>query len=49
MAKVKQNTNTIHVPTKKKSSTSGKHSMLKTSSMNKSKKRGYKKYRGQGR
>lgn len=33
----------------KKSSTSGKPSMVKTSTMNKHKKRSYKKYRGQGR
>jgi len=35
--------------TKKKTSIGAKHSMIKTSSMNKSTKRGYKKYRGQGR
>jgi hypothetical protein len=33
----------------KKSCTSGKASMVKTSSMNKHKKRSYKRYRGQGR
>lgn len=36
-------------PTKKKTATSGKPSMVKTSTMNKHKKRSYKKYRGQGR
>ena len=39
----------IHEPTKKKSSSSGKMSMLKFSSMNKHKKRSFKAYRGQGR
>lgn len=33
----------------KKTSIGGNHSMIKKSSMNKSKKRGYKAYRGQGR
>ena len=37
------------VATKKKTSIGGNNSMIKTSSMNKSAKRGYKKYRGQGR
>ena len=36
-------------PTYKKTSIGGNDSMIKTSSMNKSKRRGYKKYRGQGR
>ena len=36
-------------PTKKKTSIGGKNSMTKKSSMNKSKKRGFKAYRGQGR
>lgn len=35
--------------TKKKTSQGGNNSMMKLSSMNKNKKRGYKKYRGQGR
>jgi hypothetical protein len=35
--------------TPKKSSTSGKESMVKRSSMNKHKKRSYKAYRGQGK
>ena len=33
----------------KKTCIAGNHSMIKTSSMNKHKRRGYKKYRGQGR
>jgi len=33
----------------KKTSIGGNHSMIKTSSMNKSTKRSYKRYRGQGR
>ena len=33
----------------KKTSIGGNHGMIKTSSMNKNKKRSYKKYRGQGR
>ena len=37
----------VHPP--KKSSSSGKASMVKFSTMNKDKKRSYKKYRGQGR
>jgi hypothetical protein len=40
---------TTHSSLKKKSSSSGKMSMVKRSSMNKSKKQGFKKYRGQGR
>ena len=43
-----QSTGFKHDSVKKKSSSSGKPSMVKTSSMNKSKKRAYKKYRGQG-
>ena len=39
----------IHEPVRKKSSSSGKMSMVKMSSMPKSKKRSFKKYRGQGR
>ena len=38
-----------HEPVVKKTSQSGKPSMVKTSSMNKNKRRSYKKYRGQGR
>ena len=33
----------------KKTSTSGSHTMVKTSSMNKNKRANYKRYRGQGR
>ena len=33
----------------KKTSTSGSHTMIKTSSMNKNKRANYKRYRGQGR
>ncbi len=48
MAKTKQAV-MAYEPTLKKTSTSGKMSMLKTSSMNKHKKRSFKAYRGQGR
>ena len=37
-----------HIGVKKKTSIGGNHSMIKKSSMNKSKKRSYKKYKGQG-
>ena len=49
MAKVNLGTATTLVATKKKTSQGGNNSMTKLSSMNKSRKRGYKKYRGQGR
>jgi len=39
----------VHEPMVKKSSTSGKMSMIKFASMNKDKKRSFKRYRGQGR
>lgn len=39
----------IHEPVRKKSSSSGKMSMVKFASMNKKKKASFKKYRGQGR
>ena len=42
-------TKVAHTPMVKKSSSSAKPSMVKTASMNKSKKLSYKKYRGQGR
>jgi|MDTE01.2.fsa_nt_gb hypothetical protein len=42
-------TTSIHETTKKKTSIGNKKSMTKTSSMNKSKRRSYKVYRGQGR
>lgn len=38
-----------HRSTPKKTKMGGKHSMIKTSSMSKTEKRSYKKYRGQGR
>ena len=37
------------VPTQKKTSIGGNHSIIKTSSMSKSKRKSYKRYRGQGR
>jgi len=40
---------TIHEKTRKKTSIGGTKSMMKTSSMNKSKRRSYKVYRGQGK
>ena len=40
---------TKQVSTPKKTSIGRNHSMIKTSSMNKHKKSGYKKYRGQGK
>lgn len=49
MAKVTLGTARGIVATKKKTSQGGNNSMMKLSSMNKSSKRGYKKYRGQGR
>jgi hypothetical protein len=50
MARAKLDLNKrVIIPNKKKSSGSGNDAMVKTSSMNKSKKRSYKKYRGQGR
>jgi len=49
MAKVKMTSVSIHESTPKKTSISGNPSMVKFSSMNKNAKRGYKKYRGQGR
>jgi hypothetical protein len=49
MARSAVGTSSIHTSYKKKSSTSGKPSMVKFASMNKDKKRNYKKYRGQGR
>lgn len=50
MAKAKTSAGIIKlVSTPKKTSSSSNPSMVKRSSMNKHKKRGYKKYRGQGR
>ena len=49
MARINFSTVSVMEPTRKKTSIGGNHSMTKTSSMNKSKRRGYKKYRGQGK
>ena len=49
MAKVNFTNTSVMEPTRKKTSIGGNHSMVKTSSMNKSRRRGYKRYRGQGR
>lgn len=49
MAKVNFTNITVMEPTRKKTSIGGNVSMIKTSSMNKHRRRGYKKYRGQGR
>lgn len=50
MARTKFDTNkSVLEPTRKKTSIGAKDSMIKTSSMNKNKRRSYKKYRGQGR
>jgi len=49
MAKVKSFTPMQHISRPKKTSIGGNDSMIKTSSMNKSKRKSYKKYRGQGR
>lgn len=49
MARINFSTVSVMEPTRKKTSIGGNHSMIKTSSMNKSKRRGYKKYRGQGK
>lgn len=50
MARAKLDLNKrVIIPNKKKSSSSGSNAMVKTSSMNKNKRRSYKKYRGQGR
>jgi len=49
MAKVNFTAISVMEPTRKKTSIGGNHSMVKTSSMNKSKRKSYKRYRGQGR
>ena len=49
MARAKTVLFVAHVCVIKKTSIGNNHSMIKTSSMNKSKRRSYKKYRGQGR
>ena len=49
MAKVKFGSTSIHEPVRKKTSIGGRRSMIKTSSMNKHKRRSYKPYVAQGR
>jgi len=49
MARTNFTSISIHEPTRKKTSIGGNHSMIKTSSMSKGKRKSYKKYRGQGR
>jgi hypothetical protein len=49
MAKVKMTNVSVHEGIRKKTSIGGNHSMIKTSSMNKSTRKSYKRYRGQGR
>ena len=49
MAKMKFGAVIIHEPVRKKTSIGGRRSMIKTSSMNKSKRRSYKPYNAQGR
>jgi len=49
MAKVKMTNVIVHEGVKKKTSIGGNNSMIKTSSMYKSTRKSYKKYRGQGR
>lgn len=49
MAKVNFTSISVMEPTRKKTSIGGNHSMIKTSSMNKSKRKSYKRYRGQGK
>ena len=49
MAKTQFTNRTVLEPMRKKTSISGNKSMTKTSSMNKSARRSYKDYRGQGR
>jgi hypothetical protein len=49
MARTSVGFTSAHVGVRKKTSIGGNPAMMKMSSMNKSKKSGYKKYRGQGR
>lgn len=49
MARVSFTNISVMEPTRKKTSIGGNASMIKTSSMNKHRRRGYKKYRGQGK
>ena len=44
-----KNSSSVHKGIKKKTSIGGNHSMIKTSTMSKSKKNSYKRYKGQGR
>ena len=49
MARTNFSNISIHEPTFKKTSIGGRASSIKTSSMNKHKRRSYKQYRGQGK
>ena len=49
MARVSFTNISVMEPTRKKTSIGGNPSMIKTSSMNKGRRRNFKKYRGQGR
>jgi hypothetical protein len=49
MARTNFSNISIHEPVHKKTSIGGKASSIKTSSMNKHKRRSYKQYRGQGK
>jgi len=49
MAKAFIGGSSVMEPTRKKTSIGGNDSMIKTSSMNKGRRKSYKKYRGQGR
>ena len=49
MAKAFIGGGSVMEPTRKKTSIGGNDSMIKTSSMNKGRRKSYKKYRGQGR
>lgn len=49
MARINFTSSSVHEAVKKKTSIGRKHTMIKTSSMNKGKRKSYKKYRGQGR
>jgi hypothetical protein len=49
MAKAYIGGSSVMTPTRKKTSIGGNDSMIKTSSMSKSKRKSYKRYRGQGR
>jgi hypothetical protein len=49
MARTLFTNKSVMEPTRKKTSIGGNDSMIKTSSMNKGRRKSYKKYRGQGR